>query len=91
MIPFTITLLLRATVVLTGTALATFALLWHAPDNPALAIALARYDAQVPAEVLEQIRAEAGLDAGFWTAFKTWITPLLVWDFGQPSVTGRDV
>ena len=37
-------LLLRAVVVLTGTALATFALLWHAPGDPALAIAMARYD-----------------------------------------------
>ncbi len=84
-------LLLRAAVVLTGTAVATFALLWHAPGDPALAIAIARYDAVVPAEVIDQIRAEAGLDAGFWPAFKAWIMPLLTGDFGQSSVTGRPV
>lgn len=84
-------LLLRAVVVLTGTALATFVLLWHAPGDPALAIALARYDAIVPTEVIDQVRAELGLDAGFWPAFQAWISPLLVGDFGQSSVTGRDV
>lgn len=84
-------LVLRAAVVLTGAALATFTLLWHAPGDPALAIALARYDAQVSADVIDQIRAEAGLDTGFWSAFNAWITPLLTGDFGQSSVTGRDV
>lgn len=84
-------LALRAVVVLAGTALATFALLWHAPGDPALAIALARYDAMVPAEVVDRVRAEAGLDSGFWTAFAAWIGPLLTGDFGASSVTGRPV
>lgn len=84
-------LILRAVVVLTGAALATFALLWHAPGDPALAIALARYDVVVTPEVIELVRAEAGLDTGFWLAFQAWIGPLLVGDFGQSSVTGRDV
>lgn len=84
-------LLLRAVVVLVGTALATFALLWHAPGDPALAIALARYDAVVPAEIVDLVRAEAGLNAGFWPAFTAWIIPLLAGDFGQSSVTGRPV
>ena len=84
-------LLLRAIVVLIGVVLATFTLLWHAPGDPALAIALARYDAQVSADVIEQIRIEAGLDAGFWQAFKAWLIPLLGGDFGQSSVNGRDV
>ncbi|WP_299969782.1 ABC transporter permease [uncultured Roseobacter sp.] len=84
-------LVLRAVVVLTGTALATFSLLWHAPGDPALAIAEARYAAIPPAEVVELIRAEAGLDAGFWPAFLGWITPLLQGDFGQSMVTGRDI
>ncbi len=83
--------LLRAVVVLAGTALATFALLWHAPGDPALAIAVARYDAVVPPEVLDQIRAQAGLDAGFWSAFRHWITPILTGDFGSSSVSGRPV
>lgn len=91
MIGFLVGLFLRAGVVLTGTALATFALLWHAPGDPALAIAMARYDATVSSEVVEQIRAEVGLDGSFWTAFQGWITPLLVGDFGQSSITGRDV
>lgn len=91
MIQLIATLLLRAGVVLTGTALATFALLWHAPGDPALAIAMARFNSVVPAEVIDQVRAEAGLDAGFWPAFQAWIGPLLVGDFGQSSVTGRDV
>lgn len=84
-------LLLRALVVLSGTALATFALLWHAPGDPALAIALARYDSIVPAEVIDQVRAEAGLDGNFWSAFLGWIGPLLTGDFGRSSVTGREV
>lgn len=84
-------LLLRAAVVLTGTALVTFTLLWNAPGDPALAIAMARHNALVPDEVLAQIRTEAGLDAGFWTAFRTWVGPLLLGDFGRSSVTGRAV
>lgn len=84
-------LLLRAAVVLSGTALITFILLWNAPGDPALAIAMARYNAVVPADVIDQIRAEAGLDAGFWSAFKAWIGPLLVGDFGNSSVTGRPI
>ncbi|MEM1038686.1 MAG: ABC transporter permease [Pseudomonadota bacterium] len=84
-------LLLRAVVVLAGTALATFALLWNAPGDPALAIALARFDAVIPAEVVDQIRKEVGLDAGFWRAFRAWIIPLLGGDFGRSAVTGREV
>ena len=91
MIRLALSLLLRTAVVLSGTALATFALLWHAPGDPALAIALARYDAVLTAEVVDEVRAEIGLDAGFWPAFQAWIAPLLVGDFGQSSVTGRDV
>lgn len=82
---------LRAAVVLAGTALATFTLLWHAPGDPALAVALARYQAVVPDAVIEEVRAQAGFDAGFWPAFFAWLGPLLVGDFGQSSVTGRDV
>ena len=84
-------LLARAIVVLTGTAVVTFSLLWHAPGDPALAIAMARYDAVVSAEVVDIVRAEAGLDAGFWPAFSGWVGPLMVGDFGQSSVTGRAV
>ena len=84
-------LILRAVVVLSGTALATFALLWHAPGDPALTVALARYQAVVPDVVIDQVRAEAGFDAGFWSAFWAWLGPLLTGDFGQSSVTGRDV
>ena len=83
--------LLRAAVVLTGTALATFALLWNAPGDPALAIALARYDSFLTSEVVDLIRAEAGIDAGFWPAFRSWAGPLLAGDFGHSSVTGRPV
>lgn len=84
-------LLLRAAVVLGGAGFATFLLLWHAPGDPALAIALARFDAVVPADVIDQVRAEAGLDAGFWPAFRAWAGPLIQGDFGRSSVTGRPV
>ncbi len=83
--------LVRALVVLGGVALVTFALLWNAPGDPALAIALARYDAIVSPEIVAQIRAEAELDRGFWTAFLGWTGPLLRGDFGNSSVTGRPV
>ncbi|WP_227268435.1 ABC transporter permease [Roseobacter weihaiensis] len=86
-----LSLLLRAAVVLAGTALATFTLLWHAPGDPALAIALARFRSVVPDAVIEQVRVEAGFDAGFWPAFLSWLGPILLGDFGQSSVTGRDV
>lgn len=84
-------LALRAAVVLAGTAVLTFALLWHAPGDPALSIAVARYDSVVSTEIVEQIRTEAGLDAGFWPAFGHWIGPLLAGDFGLSSVSGRPV
>jgi len=84
-------LLLRAVVVLSGSALATFSLLWYAPGDPALAIALARYDSFVSQDIVDLVRAEAGLDAGFWPAFAAWLGPLLVGDFGQSSVNGRSV
>ncbi|MCH2165599.1 MAG: ABC transporter permease [Marinovum sp.] len=91
MIQTMLSLVLRAVVVLVGSALVTFVLLWNAPGDPAMAIAMARFNAVVPAEVVDQVRAEAGLDAGFWPAFKAWIGPLLVGDFGRSSVTGREV
>lgn len=91
MIQTILSLVLRAVVVLAGSSLATFALLWHAPGDPALTIALARFNAIVPADVIDQIRAEAGIDAGFWSAFQAWIGPLLGGDFGRSSVTGREV
>jgi len=53
--------------------------------------AMARYNAVVPAEIVDLVRAEAGLDGGFWTAFRAWIEPLLLGDFGQSSVNGRAV
>ncbi len=88
---FVMGLLVRGMVVLTGTAVVTFSLLWHAPGDPALAIAMARYDSVLPDGVVDIVRAEVGLDAGFWPAFLGWVKPLLVGDFGQSSVTGRDV
>lgn len=84
-------LILRAAFVLTGTALVTFALLWNAPGDPAQAIAMARFDALLTDDVIDQIRQEAGLDLGFWAAFKAWVTPLLTLDFGRSAVTGRAV
>lgn len=91
MIKLAADLVLRAVVVLAGTALATFALLWHAPGDPALAIALARFGSQVPADVVDEIRTQVGLDGGFWSAFLGWVTPLLQGDFGKSSVTRRAV
>ncbi len=82
---------LRAVVVLSGTALATFALLWHAPGDPAQAIAMARFDALLTEDVVDQVREEVGLNAGFWTAFRAWVGPLLTLDFGRSAVTGRAV
>ena len=84
-------LLLRAIVVLAGTAIATFALLWNAPGDPAQAIAMARFDALLTEDVIDQVRAEVGLNDSFWTAFMAWIGPLLTLDFGRSAVTGREV
>jgi len=84
-------LLLRAFVVLAGTSLATFVLLWNGPGDPALTIAMARHQSIVDADVVEFIRTEAGLDAGFWAAFQDWLWPLLQGDFGNSAVTGRAV
>ena len=84
-------LILRAIVVLSGTAVITFALLWNAPGDPAQAIAMARFDALLTDEVIDQVREEAGLNQGFWTAFVAWLTPLLSLDFGHSAVTGREV
>ncbi|MEM6371493.1 MAG: ABC transporter permease [Pseudomonadota bacterium] len=84
-------LLLRAIVVLSGAAVITFALLWNAPGDPAQAIAMARFDALLSEDVIDQVRAEVGLDASFWVAFRDWVGPLLVLDFGNSAVTGRPV
>ena len=84
-------LLLRAVVVLSGTAILTFALLWNAPGDPAQAIAMARFDALLSQDVIDQVREEVGLNATFWQAFGNWLGPLLTLDFGHSSVTGRPV
>ena len=84
-------LLLRGAVVLAGTAIVTFTLLWFAPGDPAMTIAVARYDSVVSAEIVDQVRAEAGLDAGFWPAFAHWVTPLMAGDQGNSSVSGRPI
>lgn len=84
-------LCLRAVVVLFGTAFLTFAILWNAPGDPAAAIAMARFDALLTQDVIDQVRAETGLDASFWVAFWNWLGPLMVLDFGNSSVTGRPV
>ncbi|MEM9870660.1 MAG: ABC transporter permease [Pseudomonadota bacterium] len=83
--------LLRAVVVLSGTAILTFALLWHAPGDPAQAIAMARFDALLSDDVIDQVRQEVGLNTGFWQAFWAWLGPLLRLDFGYSAVTGRPV
>lgn len=84
-------LLLRAVVVLSGTAILTFALLWNAPGDPAQAIAMARFDALLTDEVIDQVREEVGLNSSFWQAFGAWLGPLLTLDFGFSAVTGRPV
>lgn len=84
-------LILRAAVVLTGTAILTFTLLWNAPGDPAQAIAMARFDALLTDEIIEQVREETGLNQGFWTAFVGWFSPLLTFDLGNSAVTGRPV
>ena len=91
MITGILSLILRAVVVLAGTAIVTFALLWHAPGDPAQAIAMARFDALLTEDVINEVREEVGLDASFWVAFKDWVGPLLVFDFGYSAVTGRPV
>jgi peptide/nickel transport system permease protein len=84
-------LVLRAIVVLSGTAIITFALLWNAPGDPAQAIAMARFDALLTEDVIDQVRREVGLDTSFWRGFVNWVRPLLVLDFGNSAVTGRPV
>ena len=84
-------LLLRALVVLSGTAILTFALLWNAPGDPAQAIAMARFDALLSDEVIDQVREEVGLNQSFWQAFWAWFGPLLTFDLGFSAVTGRAV
>jgi len=84
-------LLLRAIVVLFSTAILTFSLLWNAPGDPAQAIAMARFDALLTDDVIDQVREEVGLNNTFWQAFWAWLGPLLQFDFGYSAVTGRPV
>ena len=84
-------LILRAAVVLAGTAFITFVLLWNAPGDPAQAIAMARFDALLTEDVIDQVRQEVGLDTNFLAAFLDWAGPLLTLNFGFSSVTGRPV
>lgn len=81
----------RLVVVLAGTGLLTFTLLWFAPGDPAETIAVARFDSVVSKDIVDRIRAEAGLDAGFWPAFFHWAAPLLHGDLGNSSVSGRPI
>jgi peptide/nickel transport system permease protein len=91
MITIAASLLLRALVVLCGTAILTFALLWNAPGDPAQAIAMARFDALLTEDVIDQVRQEVGLDRSFWQAFWAWLGPLMRLDLGYSAVTGRPV
>lgn len=91
MIAFLLGRLGGACLVLLSAAWLTFLLLWFAPGDPAQAIADARYDVAVSAEVIDQIRAETGLDQPLWLAFWHWLKPLLVLDLGNSSVNGRPV
>lgn len=91
MIQAIVGLLLRAVVVLSSTAILTFALLWNAPGDPAQAIAMARFDALLTEDVIDQVREEVGLNMSFWQAFWAWLGPLLRFDFGYSAVTGRPV
>ena len=91
MIKFIVGLLLRTLVVLSGTAILTFALLWNSPGDPAQAIAMARFDALLTDEVIDQVREEVGLNRTFWQAFWAWLGPLLTLDLGYSAVTGRPV
>ncbi len=84
-------LVLRAVVVLSSTAVLTFALLWNAPGDPAQAIAMARFDALLTDDVIDQVREEIGLNTNFWQAFASWLAPILQLDFGYSAVTGRPV
>ena len=84
-------LVLRAFFVMAGVSFVTFLLMWHAPGDPAEAIAMARFNTLVSEDVVDQMRADAGLDAGFWSAFCAWVGPLIMLDFGHSSVTGRSV
>ena len=77
--------------VLLAAAGLTFALLWCAPGDPVLAIAMARYDMAVSADVIERIRAETGLNQSFWTAFWQWLKPLMQLNLGYSSVNGQPV
>ena len=84
-------LLLRTLVVLSGTAILTFALLWNAPGDPAQAIAMARFDALLTDEVINRVREEVGLNRSFLQAFWAWLGPLMTLDLGNSAVTGRPV
>ncbi|WP_343211593.1 ABC transporter permease (plasmid) [Aliisedimentitalea scapharcae] len=84
-------LALRVVVVLSGTAILTFALLWNAPGDLAQTIAMARFDALLTEDVIDQVREEVGLNTSFWQAFWAWLGPLIRLDFGYSAVTGRPV
>ena len=51
-----LSLLLRALVVLAGTGMATFALLWHAPGDPAQTIAMARHRSLLSQDIVDEVR-----------------------------------
>ncbi|MEM1376060.1 MAG: ABC transporter permease [Pseudomonadota bacterium] len=86
-----LSLIARALVVLLGSALITFLLLWNAPGDPAAVIAQARFDAMIDQEIIDEIRRAEGLDKTFWPAFLAWLGPLFLGDLGNSAVTGRPV
>lgn len=74
---------LRAALVVFGTPVAALTLPWQAPGDPALALALARF----PAQVIKRVRPEAK----FCPASLNWFGPICRGGFGQSSLPGRDV
>ncbi|MEX5270376.1 ABC transporter permease subunit [Kocuria sabuli] len=68
------------------------ALPWLSGSAPEYTVLRARY-AERPAtpEVLAQIRAELGLDAGPFAVFAGWVTGVLAGDFGTSWISGNPV
>jgi peptide/nickel transport system permease protein len=77
-----------AILVLLGASFITYAMMFLAPGNASLEVAIARYGDQslVDQNTIDWITQKEGLDQPFWGQYTRWLKHILVLDFGNSLV-----
>ncbi len=92
MLGYIIKRLLLMFVVILGVTVMAFSLTHFAPGDPALMIALSRYEHQIiTEEIIEEVRAQEGLDAPIYIQYARWLGHVLHGDLGCSLGSGDPV